>query len=185
MIPESNKSSIISLLVLSEVLPTLFAISYCPENVSHFTGHRNGVIIRSTCPHSHISKGGMGSHTIKILQGLLMVFGLLALSFKRLGTTEAGSPYSFLESIIASIYMVSFMLTGILSSIFLYRISFFHRLYKFPGPFRAKISNLYLTKRSVASFQLYREIQDLHKNYGDIVRVGKWQRHLPIHIERF
>ncbi|SCN80761.1 related to pisatin demethylase cytochrome P450 [Fusarium fujikuroi] len=117
-------------------------------------------------------KGEWDLYTIKILQGILIVFGLLALSFKRLGTTEAGSPYSFLESIIASIYMVSFMLTGTFSSIFLYRISFFHRLYKIPGPFMARVSNLCLTKRSVARFQLYREIQDLHRKYGDIVRVG-------------
>lgn len=105
-----------------------------------------------------------------------MVFGLLALSFKRLGATEDGSPYSLLESIIASIYMVSFMVSGAFCSIFIYRISFFHRLYKFPGPFMARASNLYLTKRSVASFQLYGEIQDLHRRYGDIVRVGKCQR---------
>ncbi|KAI1060511.1 hypothetical protein LB506_007092 [Fusarium annulatum] len=113
-------------------------------------------------------KGEWDLYTIKILQGLLIVFSLLALSFKRLGATEAGTPYSFLESITASIYMVSFMLSGTFSSILLYRISFFHRLYKFPGPFMARVSNLYLTKRSVASFQLYREIQDLHRKYGDI-----------------
>ncbi|CZR47314.1 uncharacterized protein FPRO_08688 [Fusarium proliferatum ET1] len=117
-------------------------------------------------------KGEWDLYTIKILQGLLIVFSLLALSFKRLGATEAGTPYSFLESITASIYMVSFMLSGTFSNILLYRISFFHRLYKFPGPFMARVSNLYLTKRSVASFQLYREIQDLHRKYGDIVRVG-------------
>ncbi|KAI1017281.1 hypothetical protein LB505_002027 [Fusarium chuoi] len=143
-----------------------------PTSLAIGTGLLSGIL-------AHVlifRKGEWDLYTIKILQGLLIVFGLLALSFKRLGTTEAGSPYSFLESTIASIYMVSFMLTGAFSSIFLYRISFFHRLYKFPGPFRAKVSNFYLTKRSVASFQLYREIQDLHRKYGDIVRVGKWQR---------
>ncbi|RKL23060.1 hypothetical protein BFJ68_g1266 [Fusarium oxysporum] len=36
----------------------------------------------------------------------------------------------------------------------------------------AKVSNLYLTRRSVAQFQLYKEIQNLYRTYGDIVRVG-------------
>ncbi|KAL7767272.1 hypothetical protein ACKLNR_001573 [Fusarium oxysporum f. sp. zingiberi] len=117
-------------------------------------------------------KGEWDLYTIKILQGLLVITVLLSLSFMRLGTTEAGSPYSFLESIIASIYMVSIMTLGMFCSISLYRISFFHRLYQFPGPAMARVSNLYLNRRSVTSFQLYREIQDLHQMYGDIVRVG-------------
>ncbi|KAF5247644.1 hypothetical protein FANTH_6266, partial [Fusarium anthophilum] len=135
--------------------PTLLAIG---------TGASSGIL-------AHIllfRNGEWDLHTTKILQGLLIVFGLLELSFKRLGATEAGSPYSFLESIIASMYMVSFLVSGIFCSIFIYRISFFHHLYKFPGPFMARVSNLYLTKRSVASFQLYREVQDLHRRYGDI-----------------
>ncbi|KAF5592963.1 pisatin demethylase cytochrome P450 [Fusarium subglutinans] len=140
--------------------PTLLAIG---------TGALSGIL-------AHIlifRNGEWDLYTTKILQGLLIVFGLLVLSFKRLGATEAGSPYSFLESVIASMYMVSFLVSGTFFSIFIYRISLFHRLSKFPGPFMARVSNLYLTKRSVASFQLYREIQDLHRSYGDIVRVGK------------
>lgn len=46
-------------------------------------------------------------------------------------------------------------------------------LVQFPGPLMAKVSNLYLTRRSVARFQLYKEIQNLYRTYGDIVRVGK------------
>ncbi|KAJ4030155.1 hypothetical protein NW761_011827 [Fusarium oxysporum] len=139
-----------------------------PTSLAIGTGLSSGIL-------SHIlifSKGEWDLYTIKILQGLLIVIGLLALSFKRLGTTEAGSPYSVFESTIASIYMVSLMVSGTFCSIFLYRICFFHRLYQFPGPLMAKVSNLYLTKRSVARFQLYTEIQDLHRTYGDIVRVG-------------
>ncbi|KAF5672658.1 pisatin demethylase cytochrome P450 [Fusarium circinatum] len=135
--------------------PTLLAIE---------TGASSGIL-------AHIlifRNGEWDLYTIKILQGLLIVFGLLTLSFKRLGAAEAGSPYSFLESVIASMYMVSFLVSGTFFSIFIYRISLFHRLSKFPGPFMAKVSNLYLTKRSVARFQLYREIQDLHRRYGDI-----------------
>ncbi|EGU79236.1 hypothetical protein FOXB_10267 [Fusarium oxysporum f. sp. conglutinans Fo5176] len=139
-----------------------------PTSLAIGTGLSSGIL-------SHIlifSKGEWDLYTIKILQGLLIVIGLLALSFKRLGTTEAGSPYCFFESTIASIYMVSLMVSGTFCSIFLYRICFFHRLYQFPGPLMAKVSNLYLTRRSLTRFQLYTEIQDLHRTYGDIVRVG-------------
>ncbi|PNP61042.1 hypothetical protein FNYG_14130 [Fusarium nygamai] len=101
-----------------------------PTSLAIGTGASSGVL-------AHVlifRKKEWDLYTIKILQGLLTVFGLLALTFKRLGATEAGSSYSFLESITASIYMVSFILSGAFCSIFIYRISFFHRLYKFPGP---------------------------------------------------
>ncbi|KAI7769317.1 hypothetical protein LZL87_011847 [Fusarium oxysporum] len=143
-----------------------------PTSLAIATGLITGVLAHFLI----FRKGEWDLYTIKILQGLVVMIVLLALSFKRLGTTEADLPYSLLESIIASIYMVSLMISGTFCSIFLYRISFFHRLHQFPGPASARVSNLYLTKRSVASFQLYREIQDLHREYGDIVRVGKWQR---------
>ncbi|KAF5618353.1 pisatin demethylase cytochrome P450 [Fusarium sp. NRRL 52700] len=137
-----------------------------PTSLAIGTGLSSGIL-------AHVlifRKGEWDLYTIKILQGLLIVFSLLALCFKSLGSTEAGFPYSILESIIASMYMVSFMVSGIFCSMFIYRISFLHRLYQFSGPFMARVSNLYLAKRSVASFQLYREIQDLHWKYGDIVR---------------
>ncbi|CCT69156.1 related to pisatin demethylase cytochrome P450 [Fusarium fujikuroi IMI 58289] len=133
-------------------------------------------------------KGEWDLYTIKILQGILIVFGLLALSFKRLGTTEAGSPYSFLESIIASIYMVSFMLTGTFSSIFLYRISFFHRLYKIPGPFMARVSNLCLTKRpSALSILDAKVFHAIHSNNSPCSK-GPWynieQPAISLHMSR-
>ncbi|KAF4956783.1 hypothetical protein FGADI_3565 [Fusarium gaditjirri] len=154
-----------------------------PTSLAIVTGLTTGML-------AHIlifRKGEWDLYTTKILQGLVIIAGLLALSFKMLGATEAGSPYSILESIIASIYMVFFLIMGTFCSILLYRISFFHRLYKFPGPFMSRISNFYLTKRSNASFQLYREIQDLHRKYGDIVRVGKWQcpLHIPIELIKY
>ncbi|KAL9568746.1 hypothetical protein ACKAV7_007060 [Fusarium commune] len=146
-----------------------------PTSLAIATGLTTGVL-------AHVlifRKGEWDLYTIKILQGLFVMIVLLALSFKRLGTTEANLPYSLLESIIASIYMVSLMISGTFCSIFLYRISFFHRLHQFPGPASARVSNLYLTKRSVVSFQLYREIQDLHREYGDID-----PRHYPSSIPR-
>ncbi|THC90909.1 hypothetical protein EYZ11_009626 [Aspergillus tanneri] len=59
---------------------------------------------------------------------------------------------------------------GLYSSLVLYRI-FFHRLNRFPGPFAARISGLWLSwrfRRRDGCFQL----QKLHDRYGPIVRIG-------------
>lgn len=59
---------------------------------------------------------------------------------------------------------------GVYSSMLVYR-GFFHRLGKFPGPFLARFSNLYLTMMS-SKLHLYEEIGKLHETYGDYVRTG-------------
>lgn len=61
---------------------------------------------------------------------------------------------------------------GIFSSMLVYR-AFFHRLNRFPGPFMARLSNLYVTSLSISKFRLFEEVQQLHRQYGDIVRIGK------------
>lgn len=61
--------------------------------------------------------------------------------------------------------------TGLFSSILVYR-AFFHRLRHFPGPFPARLSTFYMTYFSATRGQIYRDIQALHQQYGDYVRVG-------------
>ncbi|KIL86958.1 hypothetical protein FAVG1_09511 [Fusarium avenaceum] len=60
---------------------------------------------------------------------------------------------------------------GLTGSILIYR-AFFHRLSRFPGPFRARLSNLYATKLANKDEHMYLEVQELHRRYGDIVRIG-------------
>ncbi|KAG5984829.1 hypothetical protein E4U55_003047 [Claviceps digitariae] len=67
--------------------------------------------------------------------------------------------------------LAGLVLVGLFSSILVYRACF-HRLNCFPGPFAARLSNFYVTRLSARKLQLYREIQDLHRAYGDYVRVG-------------
>ncbi|KAF4446983.1 hypothetical protein F53441_9454 [Fusarium austroafricanum] len=62
-------------------------------------------------------------------------------------------------------------ITGMTSSILIYR-AFFHRLRHFPGPFLARLSNLYITYLTVDQEHLYLELQQMHQKYGDIVRIG-------------
>lgn len=64
-------------------------------------------------------------------------------------------------------------IAGLYMSMMLYR-AFFHRLSKFPGPFLARLSNFYITARSVKKLHLFEEVQELHSQYGDYVRLGKF-----------
>ncbi|KAF3352075.1 Elongation factor 1-beta [Verticillium dahliae VDG1] len=89
--------------------------------------------------------GDWDLQTTKLLVAFLATQGLLALSFS--------------------------FLAGLYASLLTYRAAF-HRLNRFPGPFAARLSNFYITRRSVKNFQLFQEVQDLHKQYGDIVRIG-------------
>jgi hypothetical protein len=71
-------------------------------------------------------------------------------------------------------------LVGTYSSILVYR-GFFHRLRKFPGPFWARLSTFYATRLSYRSkLHLYEEVQALHRQYGDFVRLGRQTRRLII-----
>ncbi|EKM60023.1 uncharacterized protein PHACADRAFT_206232 [Phanerochaete carnosa HHB-10118-sp] len=57
------------------------------------------------------------------------------------------------------------------SSVFLYRISPFHPLARYPGPFLAKVSRGYWGSIAIRGRQ-HVELQQLHNIYGDIVRFG-------------
>lgn len=64
---------------------------------------------------------------------------------------------------------------GTFTSILVYR-AFFHRLNSFPGPYLARLSNLYLpTALTAKQLHLYEKVQSLHKQYGDIVRLGQYR----------
>ncbi|KAF9871302.1 cytochrome p450 [Colletotrichum karsti] len=60
---------------------------------------------------------------------------------------------------------------GICTSMMIYR-GFFHRLNRFPGPFLAKFSNLYVTFKIWNRMHLHEDVRKLHEKYGGIVRVG-------------
>lgn len=74
-------------------------------------------------------------------------------------------------------------LAGLFTSLLVYR-AFFHPLGKFPGPFAARLSNLHLIQLS-RRFQLFKEVQQLHEQYGDVVRIGKQGAPLLLHTSFF
>ncbi|EKG20298.1 Cytochrome P450 [Macrophomina phaseolina MS6] len=52
-----------------------------------------------------------------------------------------------------------------------YRV-FFHRLRHFPGPFGAKLSRFYSAYLAGKDIKYYKEIEKMHRKYGDFVRTG-------------
>jgi hypothetical protein len=83
---------------------------------------------------------------------------------------EYDTAYAALKNVIG---ITSFWTLGIFTSILVYR-AFFHRLNRFPGPFVARLSNLYPTFLTAKRLHLYEEVESLHKQYGDILRLGQY-----------
>lgn len=82
------------------------------------------------------------------------------------------SEYDSIVPAIKSVFGLDIsLIVGLTLSILVYR-GFFHRLCTFPGPFLARFSNLYVTTLSAKNLHLYEEVQQLHKQYGDFVRIG-------------
>jgi hypothetical protein len=52
--------------------------------------------------------------------------------------------------------------------------AFFHRLGGYPGPFSAKLSQLWRVWKNVRA-ENYKVVDDLHRKYGEYVRVGRYQ----------
>ncbi|OCL06104.1 cytochrome P450 [Glonium stellatum] len=70
----------------------------------------------------------------------------------------------------ASLVSTSFN-AGLVVAIGVYRL-LFHRLRRFPGPFGAKVSRFYAVSRAAKNVQYYKEIANMHEQYGDFVRTG-------------
>ncbi|EMD34266.1 hypothetical protein CERSUDRAFT_107483 [Gelatoporia subvermispora B] len=76
--------------------------------------------------------------------------------------------YSNLDALIVS---YGLFLTVLLISVVLYRVSPFHPLASYPGPLLLKVTRLSFAVIGLQGRQ-HRYIQKLHREYGDIVRIG-------------
>jgi hypothetical protein len=61
--------------------------------------------------------------------------------------------------------------TAVLGSIAVYRLAF-HRCRQFPGPFAAKVTRFYAASLSAKNVKYYKELANMHDQYGDFVRTG-------------
>ena len=66
--------------------------------------------------------------------------------------------------------IAAFYLIGLYTSLFIYR-SLFHPLNGIPGPFGARITNLWLSAQ-LKDGDAFRKVHKLHEHYGDFVRIG-------------
>lgn len=127
------------------------------------------------------NKGEWDLHTMKIVHLFFALFLSLAIGLgvfsHFLHSRLSWNPFVF------SLGLVGSMVLGLFASITAYRASF-HRLNRFPGPFAARLSNLYITRLSAKNLQLYREVQRLHQTYGDVVRVGKYMFLMMMSLEK-
>ena len=57
------------------------------------------------------------------------------------------------------------------TSVILYRLSPFHPLHVYPGPFWSRTSMFWHAMRTTTGQQM-RDLQTLHEQYGDVVRIG-------------
>jgi hypothetical protein len=62
--------------------------------------------------------------------------------------------------------------TGLLASIAVYRLAF-HRCRNFPGPVAARLTRFYAASLSARNVQYYKELANMHAQYGDFVRTGE------------
>ncbi|KAF2769213.1 putative P450 monooxygenase [Teratosphaeria nubilosa] len=120
--------------------------------------------------------GGIGSHVLYFnryechMHGFRYLFIFMVASVGIGFTLINGHHYSLVRAAAATFLIGSSFLVGALGSTLIYRI-FINPLNKFPGPWPARLSNLYM------SFQLgksdaYYKLQALHRQYGPIVRIG-------------
>ncbi|KAG6034540.1 hypothetical protein E4U41_006500 [Claviceps citrina] len=123
------------------------------------------------------NRGEWDLHTLRIVRLFLGLWAGVAVAGTVVplplpsAVSSSSSSSSSWNPAVFSVCFVGCMVLGLFASLVVYRACF-HRLNRFPGPFAARLSNLYITRLSVKKRQLFREIQDLHRAYGDYVRVG-------------
>lgn len=79
--------------------------------------------------------------------------------------------FGITDSIIRVVVVATAYNTAVTTSILIYR-AFFHRLRRFPGPFAARLSAFYACRKSMDKVQGCVDVENLHKEYGDVVRIG-------------
>ncbi|GKT40345.1 cytochrome P450 monooxygenase FCK2 [Colletotrichum spaethianum] len=132
-------------------------------------------------------KGEWDTATTRLIRNFTLGIGLLTASLIWL------APGTFQTNVAAfktATSLMTALIVGIYSSLVIYRATF-HRLNSFNGPYLARISNLWITSRVVKELHTYSEVQELHKRYGDIVRIGPSELSInnpkavmPIHSNR-
>ena len=115
---------------------------------------------------SHVCYFNRGEHHlygVRYLQAFIAALVFAVLVHYRQGGSVG-------EALAQVIPIASCYVAGLYASLIAYR-AIFHPLNKFPGPFGARISRLWLSAQ-LKDGDVYRKVHRLHEQYGDFVRVG-------------
>jgi hypothetical protein len=80
-----------------------------------------------------------------------------------------------IANIVNASILISTYLLALGGSILIYR-ALFHRLHQFPGDIFDSLSKWGAVMKAQRNAQYFLELRDLHKKYGDYVRIGQFQR---------
>lgn len=117
---------------------------------------------------AHLFVFRLGEWDVKspsIFVGHVLVFASAAAASNRLLATTT----------LEVAHLAGWYVAGLYLSMLVYR-AFFHRLSSYPGPFLARLSNFYITARSMKKMQLFEEVRTLHSQYGDYLRLGEFAK---------
>jgi peptidoglycan/LPS O-acetylase OafA/YrhL len=127
------------------------------------------VIAAATGALSHWTYFKHGEHHLQAALYFKLAFALPALIAG--GLWQYTDLDGFQAIILTSKIVLSYY-TALWTSILVYR-TFFHRLRNFPGPFMARTSKLWHVWILRDKLDNFRQLDEMHKVYGDFVRTGK------------
>lgn len=110
----------------------------------------------------------------EIEKHLLRLFGIFTLAHIALVTLAPAllpTTSSTSDIVLRVLFLDGALFTGLFGNILVYRL-FFHRLRNVPGPIAARVSRHYAAYHTVKDAQMHYTIQRLHRQYGDVVRIG-------------
>jgi hypothetical protein len=82
------------------------------------------------------------------------------------------SEISTLKAVVDAFLLISCFNVGLATFTVLHR-AFFHRLNGVPGPFMARLTSFYTVHSAAKDYQFHRQLEEWHRQYGDVVRIGK------------
>jgi hypothetical protein len=113
----------------------------------------------------YFNRGEHHMHGVKYLQAIIVTSAASILVLTK------ALEYDLQHALSTVAVANSSFLLGIYSSLLVYRL-FLNPLNKFPGPLGARITNLWLSTAIGKTSHAHFTIQDLHRKYGDFLRVG-------------
>ena len=121
--------------------------------------------------------GGVASHVLYFNRGEHHLWAVIYIQLFSVACLSAivglvnFYDYRALLAIAATTTVAASFLVGVWTSLIIYR-AFLSPLCKFPGPFLARISSLWLTFTVAPKLNGYHTFQALHEKYGAYVRIG-------------